>query len=123
MDTNKTTSVPESAAATETTKKENTMGIVAYITIIGLVVAIIINQEKKDPFVSFHIRQSLGIRLLAFALGIVNIIPVLGWIISFIGVFFVLYLWIMGIVNAAGHKQKAVPVLGEKFDQWFANAF
>src|SRR5699024_11914324 len=51
------------------------LAIVAYITIIGLIVALILNQEKKNPFTAFHVRQSLGIGLLGIAISVVNVIP------------------------------------------------
>ena len=43
--------------------------IVAYLTIIGSVIAIFMNSENKSSFASFHIRQALGIFLTFFALG------------------------------------------------------
>ncbi|MDD4697904.1 MAG: hypothetical protein PHR52_10260, partial [Fermentimonas sp.] len=75
--------------------------------------------EKKEPFARFHIRQSLGIVLTSLALGIVNIIPILGWIISIVGFFVLLYMWIVGLLNAINGKEKVVPILGDKFEEWF----
>ena len=41
-------------------KENNTPAIMAYITIIGSIVAILMNtEEKKTEFNSFHIRQGL----------------------------------------------------------------
>ncbi|WP_369695584.1 hypothetical protein [Flavobacterium alvei] len=37
------------------------IAIVSYITIIGAIVAIFMNQDKKNSFAAFHIRQALGI--------------------------------------------------------------
>lgn len=95
------------------------IAIISYITVIGLVIAFVMNNDKKEPFAKFHIRQSLGIVLTGLALGIVNIIPILGWIISIIGFFVLLYMWIVGLLNALNGKEKAVPILGEKFEEWF----
>ena len=77
------------------------------------------NNEKKEPFASFHIRQSLGIMVTGIALSIINVIPILGWIISIIGFFIVMYMLIMGLINAINNKEKAVPILGNKFAEWF----
>jgi uncharacterized membrane protein len=79
------------------------------------------NNEKKEPFARFHIRQSLGIVLTSLALGIVNIIPILGWIVSIIGFFILLYMWIVGLLNAINSKEKVVPIIGDKFEDWFKN--
>ena len=43
--------------------------IVSYLTIIGTIIAIFMNNETKNPFASFHIRQALGIFLTFFLLG------------------------------------------------------
>ena len=97
------------------------IAIIAYLTIIGLIIAFVMNNEKKNAFASFHIRQSLGIGLIALALIVINIIPILGWIISFFGSFLILFLWIMGLVNAVNSKEKPVPLFGKNFEEWFKN--
>lgn len=99
------------------------MAVVAYITIIGLIIAIVDNQNKKDEMVAFHIRQSAGIAGCAIALAVISIIPILGWIIWFVGIFVLLYMWIMGLVNAAKPEKKPVPFLGDKFEEWLKNTF
>jgi uncharacterized membrane protein len=110
-----------------TTEQEGTISegknnaIIAYITIIGLVIAFVMNSEKKNAFASFHIRQSLGLALTALALSVIGIIPVLGWLISFIGFFAILILWISGLINAVNSKEKPLPLLGKKYEEWFKN--
>ncbi len=96
-----------------------TIAIIAYITIIGLIIAFVMNNEKKNAFASYHIRQSLGLALTAVALSMIGIIPILGWIISFFGFFFVLVLWIIGLLNVLNSKEKPLPILGKKYKEWF----
>lgn len=103
-----------------TTQTNNSMHIIAYITVIGLIIAFISNKDK-DKLTTYHIRQSLGIGVSGLALMILGMVPILGWILSIVGSFFLLYLWIMGLVNAINGKMKPVPFLGEKFNEWFAN--
>ncbi|MEA1787210.1 hypothetical protein U1E44_14000 [Arenibacter sp. GZD96] len=107
------------------TQMQNTtdknMAIIAYITVVGLIIAFISNKDKKDAFTSFHIKQSLGLALTGLALGIISLIPILGWIIWIIGVFVVLYMWVMGLMNAINGKEKTVPFLGDKYGEWFKN--
>lgn len=98
--------------------QDKTIAIVAYLTVIGLVVALVLNNEKKDPFAKYHIRQSLGLVLTSIALSLINVIPILGWIVSMIGALVLLYLWIMGILNAINGREKPVPILGEKYEEW-----
>ncbi|MBK7871593.1 MAG: hypothetical protein IPJ74_13440 [Saprospiraceae bacterium] len=87
-----------------------TIGIVAYLTLIGWIVALVLNNPKSE-FASFHIRQMLGLILLSF----VSWIPFVGIVIGI----FALVLWIMGFISAVQGQMKTVPVLGDKFQEWF----
>lgn len=97
-----------------------TIAIVAYITIIGWIVAIIMNNPKNEH-ASFHIRQFLGIALLGFASGFVMIVPVLGWIAGLVGYLAAFVFWIIGLISAVQGTQKEVPVVGKQFQQWFSS--
>ncbi len=100
---------------------DKTLGIIAYLTVIGLVAAFVMNKDKNDAYAAYHIKQSLGLCLSGFAIFFVGLIPILGWIVSFLGSVFLLVLWIMGLLNAVNGKQKPVPVLGGRFEAWFKN--
>ncbi len=89
-----------------------TIAIVSYITIIGWVIALLLNNNEKNSFASFHIRQSLGINLLAMVL---SFIPVIGWILG-IAVFI---FWVIGLIAAISERSVPVPVIGELFQDWF----
>lgn len=101
---------------------EKTTGIVSYIGPIGLIIAILMDKEKS-PFTRFHIRQSLGICLTWIA--IYAIVIIFSNIIGFVGMFLSfayvipLIMWIMGLIGAAKGEMNLVPVLGEKFQEWF----
>jgi uncharacterized membrane protein len=103
----------------ETTDK--TMGIVAYITVFGLIAAIIMNKEPKNSFASYHIRQSLGLCVSGIALFVIGLIPILGWLISILGTIFIVFLWLFGFINALNGNEKPIPLLGEKYAEWFKN--
>lgn len=95
--------------------KEKSNGIIAYITIIGLVIAFIQNQELKSEYVNFHVRQMIGLGLLGVASSFVSWIPIIGWAIA-IGV---LIFWVMGLVGAINGERKPIPIVGEHFQEWF----
>ncbi|MCK0148049.1 hypothetical protein MWU78_20555 [Arenibacter sp. F26102] len=97
------------------------IGVIAYITIIGLIISFVMNNDKKDAFASYHIKQSLGLACTGLALGAIGMIPILGWIINILGIFVLLYMWIIGLINAFNGKESPVPLLGEKFMEWFKN--
>ncbi len=86
------------------------IAIVSYITLIGWIVALILNNPKSE-FASFHIRQMLGLIILS----VLGIIPVLGLIFSI----FIFVLWVMGFIGAVQGQMRPVPLLGEKFQEWF----
>jgi uncharacterized membrane protein len=96
-----------------------TMAIVAYLTLIGLVAALVMNNEKKNTFARFHIRQSLGLMLTGLATSIISWIPFLGWIVGLIMFVVLVVMWIIGIMNAVNGKEKALPLLGDKYAEWF----
>lgn len=96
-----------------------TAAIVAYLSLIGLIIAFVMNNDKKNIFASYHIRQALGLMVAMFALSIVGVVPILGWIISIFGFLFLVVLWVIGLIGAINGKEKAVPVLGDKFQDWF----
>ena len=114
---------------TEITSKETnnsvsdgkTTAIIAYITFIGLIIAFVTNNEKKNEFAQYHIRQSLGLALTGLVLGAIGMIPILGWIINILGFFVMVYMWVIGLMNAINEKQKPVPLLGKKYEEWFKN--
>ncbi|MBX9449751.1 MAG: hypothetical protein KL787_08565 [Taibaiella sp.] len=97
-----------------------TTAIISYLTLIGLIIAFVQNSEKKNPFANFHIRQSLGLMCTGLALSLINIIPLLGWIICIVGMFVLLVLWIMGLLNAINGKETPVPVIGNLYGKWFS---
>jgi len=94
------------------------VGIVAYITLIGWIVALIMNNPKTE-YGSFHIRQSLGIMLLFLVSGFVMIVPILGVLAGLVGYIAALVLWIIGLVGAIQGEKKPVPLIGEKSQEWF----
>ncbi|MEX0996810.1 MAG: hypothetical protein WDZ45_07165 [Flavobacteriaceae bacterium] len=104
---------------TTTSNEGKNIAIIAYITIVGLIIAFVMNNDKRNPFAAFHIRQSLGLGITGLAIGIISMIPYLGWIIYILGVIVLGYMWIMGLMNAINEKEQTVPLLGDKFSEWF----
>tara|TARA_R110000850_G_scaffold277086_1_gene422364 strand:+ start:96120 stop:96449 length:330 start_codon:yes stop_codon:yes gene_type:complete len=96
-----------------------TIGIIAYLTIIGFVIAIIMNNTQRNEYASFHIRQMLGLILLSIAISVLSLMIDLG-VVGTILSFFVLILWVLGFVGAIQGEMKLVPVLGEQFQDWFS---
>jgi len=106
-----------------TKNKNNTLAIVAYLTVIGFLIALIQNQNQKNALTRYHLVQSLGLILTAIALSIIAIIPILGWIIYFLGIFILLYMWIVSLINAIKGKELPAPILGKKYIAWLDGVF
>lgn len=95
-----------------------TIAIISYITVIGLIIALILNNDKKNLFAAYHIRQSLGITLTGIVLSVVNIVPILGWIAYIGGGILLFIMLIQGLLAALNGKIKPVFLLGEKYQEW-----
>ncbi|MFN3997940.1 DUF4870 domain-containing protein [Algoriphagus sp.] len=98
------------------------IGMIAYLTVIGLIIAFVMNNEKKSEFAQYHIRQMLGLFVSGVAIGLIGIIPILGWLIVIVGVFILFYMWVMGLIAAINGQMKPMPILGKKYEEWFAGA-
>ncbi|WP_369047511.1 DUF4870 domain-containing protein [Tenacibaculum sp. UWU-22] len=104
----------------QTVNEGKTNAIISYLTIIGTIVAYILNNSKKNSFVSFHIRQMIGLCIIQ----LLN-----SWIIQkyvssvaagIIGVALVI-LWIIGFMGAIKGEEKKIPIFGDQFQEWFKN--
>ena len=102
-----------------TSDKQNNAAVIAYITLIGTVIAIFMNQEEnKTEFASFHIRQTLGIFISFFLFGYF-----VGYADSWTATsaFYIFYfiLWIYGFLNALQGQTKELPIVGAFFQKIF----
>jgi len=99
-------------------KSKNT-AIIAYLTIIGCVIAIFMNQEEnKGEFASFHIRQALGMFISFFLLGyFVGYAD--SWTATSAFYLFYFILWIYGFSGALQGKKRILPLVGDFFQNTF----
>lgn len=118
--------------------QDSTVGVVAYITLIGFIIAIVMNGSKEGEekkFGAFHLRQALGLIIfaiaLSIALGIVSfILGAISWMLVAIASFISLIIWlgflafvIIGIVNAANKTYKEIPIIGKYSSKMLGQAF
>lgn len=102
-----------------------TMAMVAYITIIGWVIAYLQYKKSTDrsPLVNYHLGQSIGLVILSIVLSIVMgilvaIIPGL-YILSYAVSIITLVLLLMGIIAANNEVMKPLPIVGKLFEGKF----
>jgi len=89
-----------------------TKAIVAHITWIGWVIALVGNSSEKDEIASFYIRQLLGLYLFSIVITFIPIINIFGWIIT-------LVFWIISLIGAINGEKKLIPLVGNLFQDWF----
>ncbi len=100
------------------TQEDKKIAIISYLTIIGCIIAMVMNNEKKYPFASFHNRQALGIFLLFFALGYpIGYFDSWAITMGFYLCFFIL--WVYGFIGALQYEQREIPFLGKLFQKLF----
>lgn len=79
-----------------------TTGIVAYLTWIGLLIAVCAGDKEGAKF---HVNQALVILLFS----LLGVIPCIGWIWGI----FMFVCWIMGLIAAINQEEKEVPLIGK----------
>ncbi|NHF59178.1 hypothetical protein FK220_007495 [Flavobacteriaceae bacterium TP-CH-4] len=95
-----------------------TTAIVAYLTIVGALIAMSMNSEPRHAFARFHTRQAFGLHLffLGFAIFLSQWFNVYAWYGLYICY---IVLWGYGFIGAISEKTNSVPVLGPYFQKWF----
>ena len=59
-----------------------TVAIIAHLTFIGWIIAIIMNSSNKTEIGSFYIRQTLGIFLLLIVTSFIPFVNLIGWLLG-----------------------------------------
>lgn len=88
------------------------VAIIAHITLIGWIIALVMNSSNKTELGSFYIRQMLGIAIISVVGSFIPFVNLIVWIA-------VLVLWIMSLIGAFSGEKKLIPVVGEHFQNWF----
>ncbi|SFT75499.1 hypothetical protein SAMN05216474_2183 [Lishizhenia tianjinensis] len=106
-------------------EKNKLPSIITYITFIGFVVALVLNNDKQGDdkrFNAFHLRQSLGIFII---MAVVSTLLQILHLYTISGLFNLLcfIVIILQIVGAANEEYKYVPYIGKKIDQTFGRLF
>ena len=122
-----------------TAAEDKTAAIVCYLTLIGFIVAIILNSNKKTKLGAFHLRQAMGFILTGIVVWICLAIVmfVLFLLLAFMKSILLLLvpliylafgvsmivLWVLGLIAAINGQMKPMPVVGPMYQKWFGTAF
>ncbi|MFK5972480.1 MAG: hypothetical protein QM485_04290 [Flavobacteriaceae bacterium] len=102
----------------QTEKEGKTMAIIGYMTLIGALIAMMMNADPKNAFARFHIRQAFGLHLIFHSFALLssvayNIYALYGLYLCYI------ILWTYGFIGALNKKKQLVPAIGPYFQKWF----
>lgn len=92
--------------------------LLAYIPFVGFMIAFFVNREANHPFATWHTKNMFGLFIMFVVSMVVQaeIDSLTGDILWFIS----LGLWIFSFIMATRNKEQGVPLLGEKFQEWFS---
>ncbi|MBN9293867.1 MAG: hypothetical protein J0G96_07805 [Flavobacteriia bacterium] len=112
---------------------DKTAAIVGYLPFIpiGIILGIVLYNSNKTKFTAYHLRQAIGINVLAFAFWVIMMMINSGnpmriysnYTFMMIVMFLFLILLIVGMVNASSGQEKPIPVAGLYFEKWFSSLF
>ena len=101
------------AAAESGGLSDTAAAALAYITIIPAIIFLVVAPYNTKPFVRFHAFQSIELGIVWFCLGIVFVVPILGWIIGALGMLALVVCWILSIVKASQGSYFKLPIISE----------
>ncbi|MFH0819348.1 MAG: DUF4870 domain-containing protein [Patescibacteria group bacterium] len=93
--------------------------LTTFLSIIGFAIAMSLWKENK--YVMFYAKQSLAIFIIWVAVWVVcqvlNIIPLLGWLISICLNIALMIVWLMSWLNALSGTEKRMPLISDLADK------
>lgn len=94
--------------------------IIAHLTFLGPIIAWFINQDEKDSFGSFYIKQSFGLVCMYFLLG--SLVALIPNMYAFYGFnLFLFILWIYSFSGAISNEYKLLPIVGAFIQKIFTS--
>jgi len=101
--------------ASKSSDSDDVLAVVAYLTIIGWLIAFLLNREKNNALVRYHEKQALMVNLVWLVVSFIVWFPIIGQLLWLA----VLVLAIIGLINALNKKQVPVPIIGKLAEEHF----
>ncbi len=102
----------------DTIKEGKSTAIIAYMTLIGSIIAISMNSEPQNAFARFHTRQAFGIHLIFHGFAIFSSVWYHPYALYGLYVCYFI-LWIYGFMGALNERKQSIPWIGPYFQKWF----
>lgn len=87
--------------------------IIAAIGYLWLLFLIPLLLKKNNDYCQFHAKQGLVLFVFSFIIMILGVIPILGWLIAFVGWVIIVIFALLGFVNALQGRKWEMPYLGK----------
>ena len=99
---------------------DKSTALVSYIGVIGILIAYLKNKNVKSNFISFHVRQSVGLSscffILGYPVGSFN-----SWIATYIFCGIYISINIFAMITVLYGLKKPIPFVGIFFQKTFKN--
>ncbi len=97
---------------------EKLKAVIAYITFVGLIIAITMNKDERHDFSTWHIKNMFGLTLILFTSFVMSYQEYLLFLgrILFLGS---LFFWLVSFIMAITNRKTGIPFLSGKFQTWF----
>ena len=83
-------------------------GIVAYISLIGWLIAFFAGDKEGAKF---HLNQAVILIIGNFVVGILGVVPIVKYVAGILGLFLVVC-WFIGLIAACKGEEKEIPLIG-----------
>ncbi|MGB8031889.1 MAG: hypothetical protein WCF30_19730 [Terracidiphilus sp.] len=103
---------PNAPATASSGLSEDAASGLAYLTPIPAIIFLIVAPYNTNPKIKFHAWQNIFLAIGWFACSVVAIIPILGWIVGFLGILVLFVCWLIAIIQAFQGKRFVIPVIG-----------
>jgi len=87
--------------------------VLAIIGYLGILCLIPLLLKKDSQFAQFHGKQGTILLIGWVVMNVVMVVPILGWLVGFVGNIVCLVLMIVGMVNASQGQMKELPWIGQ----------
>lgn len=103
-------------ATKEDIEKNKAIAAISYIPPLFLVP--LLTAAKDSPYAHFHAKQGFVLFLGEIILGVVMMIPILGWVIGILGYLLLVIFIIVGLANSLSGKMDKLPLVGDLADKF-----
>ncbi len=103
------TDSPQASAPVNDIEDNKLISILCYLGIL-LLIPLLVKPESR--FVKYHSNQGLVLLLFTMIVGVVGIIPIIGWLAAAVGGIFSFVCLIMGVINTINGEMKPLPLIG-----------